>query len=214
MADKPALRATDWLSLVANVIGVSLGFAAFWVTFDPPSGSTRITLLWVIGALSVALIACAIWQVRENVIARGEAEEKERRQESRMDEMYSRLVSVVDSGSLKDRTIRLALELQNFALDREKAEKAASVNHRVGRTGLTRIYDQYKEHYGARVADIEHELNDAGVMTGTIEDYILATVVPEDMPITSKDLQKEEWRFRARNVDSIAGFLWEMAADL
>lgn len=208
------LRATDWLSLVANVIGVSLGFAAFWVTFDPPSGSTRTTLLWAIGALSIALIVCAIWQVRENVKARAESEEKEQRQERRMDEMHSRLVSVVDSGSLKDRTIRLALELQNFALGRADAEKEVSAKHRVGRAGLTRIYDQYKERYGARVADIEHELNEAGVMSGTVEDYILAVVLPEDTPITSQDLEKEEWRFRPRNVDSIAEFLWERAADL
>jgi hypothetical protein len=39
------IHASDWLSLAANLIGVALGFAAFWVTFDPPRGSVRVRLL-------------------------------------------------------------------------------------------------------------------------------------------------------------------------
>src|SRR5690349_2152160 len=185
MPDKPALRATDWLSLVANVIGVSLGFAAFWVTFEPPSGSTRVTLLWVIGAFSVALIACAVWQVHENVSAREEAEEKERRRENRLDEVLSRLNGVVNSGSLRDRTIHLALELQNFALNREEAAKADGL---IGRAALTRAYGEYKQKYAARVNEIEYELQAAGVMNGTVEDHIRPTVFTrEDPPGTMDD---------------------------
>jgi hypothetical protein len=211
------LRASDWLSLVASVIGVSLGFAAFWVTFDPPSDSTRVTLLWAIGTLSAALIICAIWQVCENVRARAESEEKERRQDNRMDDVLSRLNGVVDSGGLKDRTMRLALELQNFALDSEEAEKANSERRRVGRAAITRIYEEYKRRYGSRVADIEHELQAVGVMTGTVEDHIRPTVITWEDPPGSQDdpfYNTDEWNMGPRSVDSIAAFLWERAADL
>jgi hypothetical protein len=127
----------------------------------------------------------------------------------RVDAVHSRLAGVVASGSLKDRTIRLALELQNFALDAEPADGRSTT-----RAQLTSTYNTYRERFGPRVAEIERELREAGVMDGCIEDYVLATVVPEDNPITSDQLDTDEWRLRPRSVDSLAEFLWQRAADL
>jgi len=153
-----------------------------------------------------------------------DAELRDREQEARfnamrrrLEDVHARVSATIDSGSLKDRTIHLALELQNFALDRDDAEKAVAANCVVGRAALKRTYDEYKQTYGARLADIERELGAAGVMTGTVEDHIRPTVIAwEDPPGSLHDpfYNTDEWNMGPRSVDAIAGFLWERAADL
>ncbi|HXA17978.1 MAG TPA: hypothetical protein VN380_13350 [Thermoanaerobaculia bacterium] len=145
-----------------------------------------------------------------------EAAENRNRLEARMDDVFVRLAGVVDSGSLKDRTIRLALELQNFALDTDEEAHEAGVDTRT-RAYHTQVYNAYKRRFGTRVTGIERELREAEVLDESAEDHILPTIIcGEDPPGSSEDpfYNSEEWLRGPRSVDAIANFFWQRAADL
>lgn len=186
------LRATDWLSLVANVIGVSLGFAAFWVTFEPPSGSTRIILLWAIGALSVTLIVCAIWQVQENVKARAEAEEKERRQEARdrkadgvqldVIERFDDLAASDDArertsrraqSALREEALQLANDVEKYLA--ERLENAPSGVLDAATLAAHNAWHSENDHiYAARYAGRVKRAANAMALCGVADDFLIA----------------------------------------
>jgi hypothetical protein len=187
------IHASDWLSLAANLIGVALGFAAFWVTFDPPRGSVRVRLLWLIGTLSIVLVACAIWQFVETIRARREANTRDRERKRQDGEMRANIERLTKRAaqqipSIRKRARFLADQILQFVVDRhvdepvrdfdgdDIMEPAYAARYEAFMNGYMEHYYETKRLYRDRFLDEASNVTNDLARSGIVDERLLQYV--------------------------------------